>query len=330
MSTPKQNNKDAINKGLRSLLRNIDEDLKTTAGELKSKVVEQVTATSRISINEIQINPKQPRRDFDETALSELATSIKLHDIIQPLTVSKLSSGKYQLIAGERRFRAAKIAGLKDVPVYVRQANDAELLELALLENLQREDLNAIEIALSYKRMMDELNFSQEQVAERMGKERSTVTNYIRLLKLPPDIQLAVRNGTVSMGHARALINIDTVDKQLYVFHEIKKKGISVRQTEELVRKLYKAEKPGAVGGQELTKGGSGIIEADAPVSQNSPDYPTNQEESDDALQYSGGLNGKKSTGQSTIPVLASQEERQMSESNSFLDLYKAFSKIGK
>ena len=179
--------------------------------------------------------------------MSELATSIKLHDIIQPLTVSKLSSGKYQLISGERRFRAAKIAGLKDVPVYVRQANDAELLELALLENLQREDLNAIEIALSYKRMMDELNFSQEQVAERMGKERSTVTNYIRLLKLPPDIQLAVRNGTVSMGHARALINIDTVDKQLYVFHEIKKKGISVRQTEELVRKLYKAEKPGAV-----------------------------------------------------------------------------------
>jgi len=247
MSTPKQNNKDAINKGLRSLLRNIDEDLKTTTGELKTKVVEQVTTASRISINEIQINPKQPRRDFDETALNELATSIKLHDIIQPLTVTKLASGKYQLIAGERRFRASKIAGLKDVPVYVRQANDNELLELALLENLQREDLNAIEIALSYKRMMDELNFSQEQVAERMGKERSTVTNYIRLLKLPPDIQLAVRNGTVSMGHARALINIDTVDKQLYVFHEIQKKGISVRQTEELVRKLYKAEKPGAV-----------------------------------------------------------------------------------
>ncbi len=247
MSTPKQNNKDAINKGLRSLLRNIDEDLKTTTGELKTKVVEQVTTASRISINEIQINPKQPRRDFDETALNELATSIKLHDIIQPLTVSKLASGKYQLIAGERRFRASKIAGLKDVPVYVRQANDSELLELALLENLQREDLNAIEIALSYKRMMDELNFSQEQVAERMGKERSTVTNYIRLLKLPPDIQLAVRNGTISMGHARALINIDTIDKQLYVFHEIQKKGISVRQTEELVRKLYKAEKPGAV-----------------------------------------------------------------------------------
>ena len=247
MSTPKNNNKDAINKGLRSLLRNIDEDLKTTSGELKSKVVEQATSSSRIGINEIQINPKQPRRDFDETALNELAASIKLHDIIQPLTVSKLASGKYQLIAGERRFRASKIAGLKDVPVYIRQANDAELLELALLENLQREDLNAIEIGLSYKRMMDELSFTQEQVAERMGKERSTVTNYIRLLKLPPDIQLAVRHNDISMGHARALINIDTVDKQLFVFHEIKNKGLSVRQTEELVRKLYKAEKPGAV-----------------------------------------------------------------------------------
>src|SRR4030095_15645052 len=140
-----------------------------------------------------------------------------------------------------RRLRAAKMAGLKDVPAYVRQSNDRELLELALLENLQREDLNAIEIALSYKRMMDELNYTQEQVAERMGKERIPVTNYIRLLKLPPDIQVAVRNGSLSMGHARALINVDTVDKQLYIFHEIQDRDLSVRQTEELVRKLYKA-----------------------------------------------------------------------------------------
>jgi ParB family chromosome partitioning protein len=238
MTTPKQN-KDAIGKGLRSLLQNIDADLKTTSGSLKTNIVEQTTSSTRIAIDDIQINPKQPRRDFDENALSELAASIKLHDIIQPLTVSRLSNGKYQLIAGERRFRASKIAGLKDVPVYVRQANDAELLELALLENLQREDLNAIEIGLSYKRMMEELDYTQEQVAERMGKERSTVTNYIRLLKLPPDIQLAVRSGNVSMGHARALISIDTVDKQLYVFNEIKSKQLSVRQTEELVRKLY-------------------------------------------------------------------------------------------
>lgn len=241
MSAPKQN-KELLGKGIRSLLQNIDADLKTTTGNLKNSVVEQATGVTRIALAEIEINPKNPRKDFDEQALNELAASIKLHDIIQPLTVSRLTNGKYQLIAGERRFRAAKIAGLKDVPAYIRQANDAELLELALLENLQREDLNAIEIGLSYKRMMDELTYTQEQVAERMGKERSTVTNYIRLLKLPPDIQLGVRNGTMSMGHARALINIDTIDKQLYVFNEIKNKGLSVRQTEELVRNMYKAE----------------------------------------------------------------------------------------
>ncbi|MDE3125607.1 MAG: ParB/RepB/Spo0J family partition protein [Bacteroidota bacterium] len=246
MSAPKQN-KALLGKGIRSLLQNIDEDLKNTTGHLKNQVVEQVTGVMRVPIDDIQINPKQPRRDFDETALQELSLSIKLHDIIQPLTVSKLSNGKYQLIAGERRFRASKLAGLKDVPVYIRQANDTELLELALLENLQREDLNAIEIGLSYKRMMEELNYTQEQVAERMGKERSTITNYMRLLKLPPDIQLAVRNGKLSMGHARALINIDSVDKQLFVFNEIKSKELSVRQTEELVRQMYKAQNNQAV-----------------------------------------------------------------------------------
>lgn len=238
--TPKQN-KDLLGKGIRSLLQNIDTELKTTAGGLKSDVVEKAVTSSKIAIEDIVINPKQPRRDFDETALSELAASIKLHDIIQPLTVSKLASGKYQLIAGERRLRASKIAGLKEVPVYIREANDTELLELALLENLQREDLNAIEIGLSYKRMMDELDYTQEQVAERMGKERTTVTNYIRILKLPPDIQMAVRSGVISMGHARALVTIDTIDKQLYVYNEIKNRQINVRQTEELVRKLYKA-----------------------------------------------------------------------------------------
>jgi ParB family chromosome partitioning protein len=194
----------------------------------------------RIPVEQIEPNPKQPRRDFDEQALQELAQSIKMHDIIQPVTVAKLSGNKYRLISGERRWRASKLAGIKDIPAYVRQANDQELLELALLENLQREDLNAMEIALSYKRMMEELSHTQEQVAERMGKDRSTVTNYIRLLKLPPDIQVAVRNGEISMGHARALINVDTIDKQLYIFDEIKSKGLSVRQTENLVRNLYK------------------------------------------------------------------------------------------
>ena len=239
MTNPKQN-KEALGKGIRSLLQGIDSDLKTGAGSLKPAVVETATATSRIAVDQIEPNPKQPRRDFDEQALKELSDSIKLHDIIQPVTVSRLPSGKYRLISGERRWRASKMAGLKDLPAYVRQANDAELLELALLENLQREDLNAMEIALSYKRMMEELDHTQEQVAERMGKDRSTVANFIRLLKLPPDIQLAVRNGELSMGHARALINVDTVDHQLYIYKEIRDKGLSVRQTEALVRNLYK------------------------------------------------------------------------------------------
>jgi ParB family chromosome partitioning protein len=239
MTNPKQN-KELLGKGIRSLLQSIDADLKTNTGQLKQTVVENATGISRIPLTDIEANPKQPRSDFDETSLKELAESIKLHDIIQPVTVSRLSSGKYRLISGERRLRAARLAGIKDIPAYVRHANDAQLLELALLENLQREDLNAIEVSLSYKRMMEELDYTQEQVAERMGKDRSTVANFIRLLKLPPDIQLAVRNGELSMGHARALINVDTVDKQLYIFKEIKNKGLSVRQTEALVRNLYR------------------------------------------------------------------------------------------
>jgi len=239
MATQKSN-KDALGKGIRSLLGSIDAELKSGTGDLKKTVVEAATNISKIPVADIETNPKQPRTDFDEQALQELAQSIKIHDIIQPLTVSKMANGKYRLIAGERRLRASKIAGLKEVPAYIRQANDAELLELALLENLQREDLNAVEVALSYKRMMDELEYTQDQVAERMGKDRSTVANFIRLLKLPPDIQLAVRNGVISMGHARALINVDTVDRQLFIFKEIKEKGLSVRQTEELVRNLYK------------------------------------------------------------------------------------------
>ena len=240
MTNPKQN-KDALGKGIRSLLQNIDSDLKNAAGNLKKDVAENVVAISRIPVDQIEPNPRQPRHDFDEQALQELASSIKLHDIVQPITVSLMAGGKYRLISGERRWRASKIAGLVDVPAYIRQANDQELLELALLENLQREDLNAVEIALSYKRMMEELNHTQEQVAERMGKERSTVANYIRLLKLPPDIQVAVRKNEISMGHARALINVDTVDKQLFIYNEIRSRSLSVRQTEDLVRKMYKS-----------------------------------------------------------------------------------------
>lgn len=239
MSTSK-NSKDALGKGIRSLLGSIDAELKGGGDDLKKTVIETATSTSRIPLTEIETNPRQPRTDFDTQALNELAGSIKMHDIIQPITVSRTAGGKYRLISGERRLRAAKIAGLKDIPAYIRQANDAELLELALLENLQREDLNSIEVALGYKRMMDELSYTQDNVAERMGKDRSTISNFIRLLKLPPDIQLAVRSGELTMGHARALINIDTIEKQLYIFREIKERALSVRQTEALVRNLYK------------------------------------------------------------------------------------------
>jgi ParB family chromosome partitioning protein len=236
-STP---NKDMIGKGLRSLLQNIDAEYKNPAGKVEAATKEKAVATNRISLSDIQVNPKNPRKDFDEIALQELRHSIKLHDIIQPVTVALLPNGKYQLIAGERRFRAAKLAGLSDIPAYVRQGNDQELLELALLENLQRVDLNEIEVALSYQRMMQELNYTQEKVSERMGKDRSTVANYIRLLDLPPAIQAAVRKGTLSVSLAKILIGKE-IDQQLFLFKEITEKGLTVRQTEELIKKMNAA-----------------------------------------------------------------------------------------
>ncbi len=245
MSMSQQNNKkQALGKGIRALLNNIDEELQSTAQSMPVVSGQQApSGILRISVDQIEVNPKQPRRDFDEKALQELAESIKLHDIIQPITVVRIHASSYRLISGERRLRASKIAGLKDIPAYIRMANDQQMLELSLLENLQREDLNAIEIGLSYRRLMEECDLTQEQVAERMKKDRSTVTNYIRLLKLPPDIQKSVRDGVMSMGHARALIALEMIDQQLYVFREIKEKGLSVRQVEALVKELLAGEK---------------------------------------------------------------------------------------
>lgn len=250
-STP---NKDMIGKGLRSLLQNIDAEYKNPAGKVEAETIQKAVATNRIPLSDIQVNPKNPRKDFDEIALQELRHSIKLHDIIQPITVAQLPNGKYQLIAGERRFRAAKLAGLTDIPAYIRQGNDQELLELALLENLQRVDLNEIEVALSYQRMMQELNYTQEKVSERMGKDRSTIANYIRLLELPPSIQAAVRKGTLSVSLAKILIGKE-VDVQLYLFKEIIEKGLTVRQTEELVKKTVKgaSQKSGAASKNQLS-----------------------------------------------------------------------------
>jgi ParB family chromosome partitioning protein len=245
MSTKPSNKKEALNRGIRSLLGSIDSDMKNNAGGLKEEVVTKTTTSSKIPLEDILANPRQPRQDFDIKAIEELAESIRMHDIIQPLTVTKLANGKYKLIAGERRLRAAKLADLKEVPVYIREVDDQQLLELALLENLQRENLNSIEIGLSYQRLMDECEMTAEQVAKRMGMDRTTVTNYVRMLKLPPDIIVAVRNGTLTMGHARALINVGEVEKQLYVFNTIVARKLSVRQTEELVKQLYKPSKKG-------------------------------------------------------------------------------------
>ena len=191
-----------------------------------------------ISISQIEVNPFQPRSYFNEEALNDLAQSIQVQGIIQPITVRKLSENKYQLISGERRLQASKIAGLEQIPAYIRIADDQQMLEMALIENIQRENLNAIEIALSYQRLISECDLKQEQLGDRVGKNRSTVTNYLRLLKLPPDIQIGLRDNLLSMGHARSLIVIDDIVLQLEVFQKILSEGLSVRKTESIVRSL--------------------------------------------------------------------------------------------
>jgi ParB family transcriptional regulator, chromosome partitioning protein len=248
------NKKQALGKGIRALLNTIDEEMKApVAADRGTDAKAAPAGIARIPVDQIEVNPKQPRHDFDPQALKELSESIALHDIIQPITVVKLGEHRYQLISGERRWRASRMAGLTDIPAYIRTpADDQQLLEMALLENLQRENLNAIEIALSYKRLMDECTLTQEQVAERMKKERSTVANYLRMLKLPPDIQKAVRDGSLSMGHARAIVGLDLIDQQLYVFREVQQKGLSVRQVEQLVKDML-SEQPGTAAKHAAT-----------------------------------------------------------------------------
>lgn len=199
---------------------------------------ETVAAINEIDIKLIEVNPFQPRKTFDEDALNELATSIRELGIIQPITVRKLETGNFQLITGERRFRAAQQAGLTTMPAYVRTADDQAMLELALVENIQREDLDAIEISISYQRLLDECDLTQENLSDRVGKKRSTVANYLRLLRLPAEIQLGIRQRKISMGHAKALINIESAEEQVKIFMTILEDGLSVRQVEELVRAL--------------------------------------------------------------------------------------------
>lgn len=217
--------------GIGALLSNINPEIQTPTSS--------VNHIAQIDLQQIEINPFQPRVEFDPIALQELSDSIKQHGLIQPITVRSLGGDRYQLISGERRLRASKMAGLQSVPTFVRQANDEEMLEMALVENIQRAELNAIEIAITYKRLMDEFKLVQEDVARRVGKKRETVANYMRLLKLPESIQVGLQQGKLSMGHARVLVGIDDFALQMSIFREIIEKDLSVRQVEQLAQ-LYK------------------------------------------------------------------------------------------
>lgn len=240
--------KTGLGKGLGALLQS--DDIEVSKGKQPAAPVNKESSNTAagsinfIKISQIAVNPFQPRSDFDEQSLQELADSIVNQGLIQPITVRQIGKNEYQLISGERRLRASKMAGIEDVPAYVRTANDQQMLEMALIENIQRENLNAIEVALSFQRMIEECNLKQDQLGERVSKNRSTVTNYLRLLKLPPVIQAGIRDGQISMGHARALINVGEIEKQLFVFQEIIDKGLSVRMTEILVRNIQEQSKP--------------------------------------------------------------------------------------
>ena len=248
MSDSKSPKKNALGRGLGALLE--DSPAKGKGQEILPEG--QKAGIFEISLTEIQVNPFQPRVHFDKEALKELSDSIKVQGIIQPITVRKLAPNECQLISGERRFQASKLAGLTRIPAYVRTANDQQMLEMALIENIQRENLNALEIAQSYQRLLVECNLKQEELGERVGKNRTTVNNYLRLLKLPPSIQAAIRDQQLSMGHARALINIEDVDKQLALFKRILAEQLSVRQVEALVKALNE-------GKPEKQSGNSGL-----------------------------------------------------------------------
>ena len=232
------NKKRALGRGLSILLKSPETDITSNEPISESKVAGSV---NEIAIAQIEVNPFQPRTIFNNDSLQELAASIQQLGVIQPITVRKLGYDKYQLISGERRLRASQLAGLEKVPSYIRIANDQEMLEMALVENIQREQLNAIEVALSYKRLLEECKLTQERMSERVGKKRSTVTNYLRLLKLPAEIQAGLRDEKISMGHARCLVNISNRETQLNIFHDAVANGFSVRDVEQIVKDFGKS-----------------------------------------------------------------------------------------
>ena len=238
----KKRKKQALGRGLSALLDDPEREIRSANDVNAEQVVGNII---ELEVDKIEVNPYQPRTHFNEQAIGELAESIKSLGIIQPVTVRKVDRNQYQLVSGERRYRAAKSIGFDRIPAYVRIANDQEALEMALVENIQRRDLDPIEIALSYQRLMDEIQLTQNQLSERVGKKRSTVANYIRLLKLDPIIQTGMRDGFLSMGHGRALINVDESEKQLEIYEKIIARTLSVRETELLVQKSKKSQSAG-------------------------------------------------------------------------------------
>lgn len=239
MSNNNPNKKSSLGRGLSALLESNNTDITTKyAGE--APAANTVGSVAKLKISQIETNPFQPRTHFEEQALNELSASIKELGIIQPITVRKMGYDKFQLISGERRFRASQLAGLKEIPAYIRVANDQEMLEMALVENIQRENLDAIEVAISYQRLIDECKLTQEQMSQRVGKQRSTITNYLRLLKLPAEIQKGIIDKKISMAHARTLINIDDATTQIQIYADIIVNDLSVRQVEEWVRGVEK------------------------------------------------------------------------------------------
>ncbi len=239
--------KQALGRGLSALLKDPDNDIRSASDKNADKVVGNIV---ELELDSIEVNPFQPRSNFNDEALHELATSIKELGVIQPITVRKLDFNKYQLVSGERRYRASRLIGLNTIPSYIRIANDQESLEMALVENIQRQDLDPIEIALSYQRLIDEIQLTQEKLSDRVGKKRSTIANYLRLLKLDPIIQTGIRDGFVSMGHGRTLVNIERKEEQIAIYEKIVGGSLSVRETERIV-KAYREGKNTAMSGKK-------------------------------------------------------------------------------
>jgi len=279
--------KSALGRGLGALIKQSETEIPER----------QASVINSFDLRNIEFNPYQPRTHFDQSGLEELAESIKQLGIIQPITVREIDGGKYQIISGERRYRASQMVGLTEIPAYIRHADDNNMLELALVENIQREDLDAIEIAISYQRLIDECQLTQENVSERVGKKRSTIANYLRLLKLPAEIQLAIRQGQITMGHARALVNIEQTNQQLQLLGDVIENGLSVRQVEMAVRQINHPELP------------------DESSLETDPSFlpPSDNEEGEDELPSEQEVVIYEDP-QPSAPVVANKDEQQLKE----------------